>query len=165
MIAHFRAMKWSLCMHKKSSLIFSLLPTFFGCNWYAHPIFLKLFLREEKKWQTKCFKFWIRAKIMGANSRRKLLLLLAGSYSRRKRIVERKFWVHPAIAKRDQFGQYKNLYAELEKYPDRYFKHMWMSKEKFESLLEKVAPSLESDAYCPFRRKISAKEKLIVTLR
>lgn len=97
-------------------------------------------------------------------SKRCLALLLL---RKRKLLLNHKksrIWVHDMNSSRPENGEYKKLCIELEQYPDRYFNTFRMDKEQFKILYELLKNSL-SKLDTNFRKSISAKERLMVTLR
>ena len=68
-----------------------------------------------------------------------VLTLLALHRKRRKRKRKRRMWVQPIFVRRRQQGEYHQLLQELRLTdPELHFKYLRMSKERFDSLLEKV---------------------------
>ena len=91
------------------------------------------------------------------------LLLVRLRRKRRERKI-RRWWVHPVNLKRKRFGEYHHLIQELEEHPERWFLYFHMSKDKFELLLEYLEEEI-SPGVCNLREPITARERLVVTLR
>lgn len=77
---------------------------------------------------------------------------------------EKRLWVHKALRKRKEEGEYWTLYKELEDDEVKFFQYFRMSKSKFSCLLEKVEGDLLKKN-TSFREAIPPKEKLAVCLR
>ena len=78
--------------------------------------------------------------------------------------VERNIWVHPLNQKRSRKGKFYILYKAQRKFPERFFENYRMSVQQFDYLLGLISPLIEGKS-CNFRTPISAKQKLVLTLR
>lgn len=77
---------------------------------------------------------------------------------------ERKFWIHPFIADREDSGRFFDFYHKIRTYPEKFFEYYRMSIKSFDELLMKLRGSLTKQI-TRFRTPISAEERLTVTLR
>ncbi|KAL9977992.1 hypothetical protein ACROYT_G015463 [Oculina patagonica] len=77
----------------------------------------------------------------------------------------KRFWIREYLKKREKYGQFHTLFAEL-RLSDReyFFRYIRMSPERFEHLLTLVAPYIQKKA-CRSCDPISPAERLVVTLR
>ncbi|KAJ8954799.1 hypothetical protein NQ318_014911, partial [Aromia moschata] len=76
----------------------------------------------------------------------------------------KKVWVHPINQLRLEYGEYHRLCKELQDYPDRYFHYFRMTKSQFDALLSQVEDGITKQS-TNYRKCITAKERLVVTLR
>ncbi|XP_056416063.1 uncharacterized protein LOC130357395 [Hyla sarda] len=87
---------------------------------------------------------------------------------RRQRQLEarslRLYWVHPKNLLRDDRGHIGHLYAELRRYPDKFYNFVRMPMEAFDNLLAIVGPHLQR-YHTHLRKAISPMEHLLITLR
>lgn len=74
----------------------------------------------------------------------------------------RRFWVHEINLKRDVFGEFVNLFPDLLRDDQKFFKYFRLSQEKFFELV-KILPLKRQDTN--FRKSISPEERLAVTLK
>lgn len=77
---------------------------------------------------------------------------------------QRRYWVHPMNNNREHDMRFQLFYANLKKYPEKFFNYYRMSVSSFEELLEKVRPNLTKET-THLRNPITPEEKLTVTLR
>lgn len=77
---------------------------------------------------------------------------------------EREHWVHPVNAKREDCGEFHNLYADLRQDPDMFRSYFRMSPESFSVILDHVSMDLRKQD-TNFRKAISPEERLALTLR
>ena len=77
----------------------------------------------------------------------------------------RRFWVHPINIRRKKHGEYFTIVKLLQSYPEKYFTYFRMSKEMFEKILVVVRNSIRPSKRTTRRDTISAREKLVITLR
>ncbi|GBN13464.1 hypothetical protein AVEN_263388-1 [Araneus ventricosus] len=83
---------------------------------------------------------------------------------RRRRRLQRKYWVRPIVSERTIKGKFALLHSQLKEYSDKFFEYYRMFIASFETLLSKVEDSIrKSDTV--MQNCISAEEKLAVTLR
>ena len=76
----------------------------------------------------------------------------------------REVWVHPLNRTRTGKGEFYTLYPDLRHYPKKFFAVFRMDKNKFDNLLQRVAPRLlKQDTN--YRASISPEQQLVVTLR
>ena len=82
------------------------------------------------------------------------------TYIRQRR---RRMWVHPINKRRQEFGVFHHLVAELSLDRDRHLKYFRMSPEKMDDL-SLIGPDLTTQS-TNFRQSIHPKQRLAVTLR
>ena len=63
--------------------------------------------------------------------RRKKIALLAFIRRRRKRQIERNFWVHPIFSVRKTEGEFHTLFPKLLQHPDKFHQYFRMPSELF----------------------------------
>ena len=90
-----------------------------------------------------------------------IVLLLLKKLSQKKR---RRSWIHPINAKRHLRGILCRLYPQLCDDDGKFFNYMRMSRSSFEELLNSVGPKIYRQD-TNFRKAITARERLLVTLR
>lgn len=81
---------------------------------------------------------------------------------KRKRWVNRRWWVRPINLLRTAQGDHNHLLQELKKDPDMFFKYTRMDERTFQELLELVSPFLQKHS---IRTPLSPELRLAVTLR
>ena len=104
---------------------------------------------------------------MAALSRRQILILIILRRRRQQRENNKnrkRFWVREIYKRRKQFGEFHTLVREAMLFDSEYFFRMFrMTPEKFEHLLQLVAPSITR--VNAKREPIGPDERLCVTLR
>ena len=78
--------------------------------------------------------------------------------------VPREYWVHPINELRYEKGEFYTLYPDLRHFPAKFFNMYRMSVAKFDALLERIEPIIRKKS-TPMREPVSAKQKLVITLR
>lgn len=82
--------------------------------------------------------------------------------ARRKRW--RKWWVHPILIKRPEFGAWATLMNDFRNiYPDKHEKCMRLSSRSFDCILQVIRPAIEKKD-TQLRKAIPAEQRLAVTL-
>lgn len=86
-------------------------------------------------------------------------------YSRKPRKKNKKrYWIHPLLETRKEFGQFASCFQELKKHQDKFFGYVRMSVSSFEELLTVLYDSIKGQD-TKFRDCIQPEEKLVITLR
>ncbi|XP_025157680.1 uncharacterized protein LOC112588024 isoform X3 [Harpegnathos saltator] len=89
---------------------------------------------------------------------------------KRKRWINRRWWVGPINTRREEYGDFTTLLAELKEDRDLFFRYTRMDVETFYELLEMVRPYLQKNSLrepiCPeqrltFRVRVSTAHKII----
>ncbi|XP_073440829.1 uncharacterized protein [Dendrobates tinctorius] len=83
---------------------------------------------------------------------------------RQRRKRNRRMWVHPLVAERQEKGHFYVLYQDLRRYPDKFILFCRLSILAFDRLLHILAPHL-TFADTIMRKAITAEERLLITLR
>ena len=96
------------------------------------------------------------------NRRRALAFYMLLQRIRQRR--RRRMWVHPINKRRQEFGLFHHLVAELSLDRDRHVQYFRMSPEKMDDLLSLIGPDLTTQS-TNFRQSIHPKQRLAVTLR
>ena len=78
--------------------------------------------------------------------------------------LDRKYWVHPFNEDVHEKGEFFATYPNLSKYPHMFFRTYRMSIHQFDALLHQLHPAIEKQNN-NYHETISAKERLIITLR
>ena len=76
----------------------------------------------------------------------------------------REVWIHPLNVERFTKGEFYRLYLDQRYFPDKFFENYLMSTVQFDNILSKIH-HLISKQDTNFRKAITPKEKLCVTLR
>ncbi|XP_025157678.1 uncharacterized protein LOC112588024 isoform X2 [Harpegnathos saltator] len=75
---------------------------------------------------------------------------------KRKRWINRRWWVGPINTRREEYGDFTTLLAELKEDRDLFFRYTRMDVETFYELLEMVRPYLQKNSLrepiCPEQR-------------
>ena len=77
---------------------------------------------------------------------------------------ERDYWVHPINVKRDTYGEFHHLFADLKKDEERFRTYFRMSSETFHLILNLVYLDIEKQE-TNYRKPIPPDERLALTLR
>ncbi|XP_047510278.1 protein ANTAGONIST OF LIKE HETEROCHROMATIN PROTEIN 1-like [Pieris napi] len=86
-------------------------------------------------------------------------------YSRKQRKKNKKrYWIHPLLETRNEFGQFASCFQELKKHQDKFFGYVRMSVSSFEELLTVLYVTIKGQD-SKFRDCIQPEEKLVITLR
>ena len=101
----------------------------------------------------------VRAKVILA-----LLLLEEEEENDEKEEIERKYWVQPCLAKREQLGAYHTIFQEIRKDPRRCRDYIRMNNEQFLFLVELMAEDLQKHDTM-MRKCISPEELTCLALR
>src|SRR5436190_8240768 len=80
---------------------------------------------------------------------------------RHKRWINRKWHVRPINKLRRQCGHYDNLFQELKKDENMFFRYVRMSKCNFAKLLDLLQPHLIKKSY----RALPPEQRLLIALR
>ena len=91
-----------------------------------------------------------------------LLMLLFWINKRRQRT--KRVWTHRIFERRHEFGEYHHLLGEILSDAEKCISYIRMLPETFESLLQLVGPYIEKRR-TNFRKPLSARERLVITLR
>ena len=64
--------------------------------------------------------------------------ILIAAYAKRLRVAKRKhrFWIHPILNKRKEYGAFYHLVRELELEEEKYIEYFRMSPQQLDMLLE-----------------------------
>lgn len=92
------------------------------------------------------------------------LICLLDSPILRWEVLNIKDSVHEINKNREINGEFFTLYEELRLYPRRFFEYTRMSVSTFDYILSKISPKITKQD-SNFRKSISPKEKLFITLR
>ena len=79
-------------------------------------------------------------------------------------LYNRDFWVHPFNTKVHSKGEFFVTFPDLRRYPLKFFRSYRMSIRQFDNLLHMVSPIITKEDN-NYRETLSAKEKLVMTLR
>lgn len=90
--------------------------------------------------------------------------LLLWSLEMFKRKRKRKHWVHPINSKREDQGEFNNLFAELLEDEERFLIYFRMSINSFNELYSLIKYEIQKED-TNWRKAIPAKERLAVFLR
>ncbi|XP_011874581.1 PREDICTED: uncharacterized protein LOC105565748 [Vollenhovia emeryi] len=82
--------------------------------------------------------------------------------NKRKRWINRRWWVRPINERRGQNGDFATLFAELKEDPDLFFRYTRMDVDTFYELLDMVRPYLQKTS---LRKPICPEQRLAITLR
>lgn len=77
--------------------------------------------------------------------------------------TEKACWVHDIFTTREAESEYKLLFPDLKKDPQKFYEYFRMMPPTFEYILRKVTPKLTKQSN--FRTCIQPEEKLCITLR
>lgn len=91
----------------------------------------------------------------------KLMLLY---WLKRRRFYRRRYWVHKIFQRRNTFGEFHHLIDEVLNDEDKCISYIRMKPTTFFLLHDKVGPSIEKRE-TNFRKPLSSKERLVITLR
>jgi hypothetical protein len=94
---------------------------------------------------------------------RKVLLLESANLKLKHRTKKRK-WVHEFNEERNRLGEFYQLYRDARLHPDKFHDYLRMTKNTFDTLLEKVEVHLCGPG-TNYRETISAKQRLVLTVR
>jgi len=97
----------------------------------------------------------------------KKLLILYLLYRRHKVVIRphrRKYWVHPILQNRENFGVYKTLYNELRSDPKKIFNFFRMSISTFDELHVTLKEEI-SRKDTKMRKSIGSEEMLAIAIR
>ena len=106
------------------------------------------------------FKLSKMPRIGGNQNRRRAIALYL---MWRQRRINRRWWIHPLNLERFQKSEFFNLYLDLRKYDDRFFKMYRMHVNQFDYLLSLLRPHLQKQT-TRYREPISPEERLVVTI-
>lgn len=101
------------------------------------------------------------------SSHKKKIILAYYFYRKLKKVEKskRRFWVHPILEQREEFGAFHSLIkTQLREDEDKFFNYFRMQKTTFDKLLQKVSEKLQHQD-TNMRQSISPAERLAVTLR
>lgn len=94
----------------------------------------------------------------------KLRLLYLLYLRRKKREIQRRFWIHDMNRARFVEGAFYTLFPRLQKDPDKFFNYFRMSERTFDYILTQISCAIrKKDTH--FRQCIPPKEMLVITLR
>lgn len=82
----------------------------------------------------------------------------------KKRVNQRKFWIHPLIEKRALLGAFATLFNELKEDGRKFFNYFRMSVSTFEKLCAKLHPLIQRQN-SKMRNCISPVEMVAVSIR
>ena len=105
------------------------------------------------------------AALLDATLEGMVVAMIGAMFLRRQRQRKRKhrWWVHSILQRRQQYGTYHHLIAELELDSEKFHTYFRMSKDQFGSLLGKLEEQLSK--HCLSREVICPKQRLAVCLR
>ncbi|KAK3767377.1 hypothetical protein RRG08_049746 [Elysia crispata] len=91
--------------------------------------------------------------------------ILIAAYAKRLRVAKRKhrFWIHPILNKRKEYGAFYHLVRELELDEEKYIEYFRMSPQQLDMLLSYVGPLITKQR--AVREPIDAKQRLAICLR
>ena len=91
--------------------------------------------------------------------------ILKAAYAKRLRVAKRKhrFWSHPILNKRKEYGAFYHLVRELELDKEKYIEYFRMSPQQLDILLSYVGPLITKQR--TVREPIDAKQRLAICLR
>ena len=89
------------------------------------------------------------------------LALASGSDAPRQK---KKIWVRESLKHRDTRGEYATLLREARNHPEEFYSSYRMMPERFDELLDFVAPRLKKED-TNFRAAIPEAERLAMTLK
>ncbi|GFR66223.1 nuclease harbi1-like protein [Elysia marginata] len=92
-----------------------------------------------------------------------LQLLLLHWFGKRRQYRRRKYWVHRIFKRRERFGEYHHLVDEILNDEEKCISYLRM-RPPFHMLLDMVGPAIEKRT-TNFRRPLSSRERLVITLR
>lgn len=81
-----------------------------------------------------------------------------------KKKQKRKYWVHPILTERENYGAFHVLFEKLREDDEKFFNYFRMRKETFDKLLSNLYNKLKHQD-TKMRNCISPAERLAVTLR
>ena len=94
-----------------------------------------------------------------------MLMLLYWLRRRRQNFKNsRRFWVHGINKRRATFGEYHHLMEDVLYDEEKCLSYIRMKPATFQLLLDKVGPYIQKNT-TNFRKPLSPKERLIITLR
>ena len=76
--------------------------------------------------------------------------------------INRRWWVRPINARRDEFGDFTTLFTELKQDADLFFRYTRIDVNTFYELLQMVEPYLRKRSV---RKPIGPEQRLAITLR
>lgn len=91
-----------------------------------------------------------------------MLMLLY--WLRRRRQNSRRYWVHKINESRETFGEYHHLMDDVISDEEKCISYLRMKPVTFQLLLDKIGPYIEKRT-TNFRKPLSPKERLVITLR
>ena len=98
-------------------------------------------------------------------SKKKIILAYYVYRKLKKKEKRRRFWIHPILEKREEFGAFHTLVKnQLRGDEDKFFNYFRMQKTTFDKLLQILSQKLKHQD-TNMRQSISAAERLAVTLR
>ena len=93
-----------------------------------------------------------------------LLLLLIQKNLKQKKYKKRRFWIRNIFRQREIHGAFHTLFQELLKDEELFFRYHRMTPSRFEHLLSLIETQI-TKMETKFRKPISARERLSITLR
>ena len=92
------------------------------------------------------------------------LQLLLLFWMKRKRRTPKRYWTHRIFLRRGDFGEYHHLLDEVLKDEEKCVSYIRMRPETFQILLDHIGPHIEKRT-TNFRKPLSSRERLVITLR
>lgn len=85
-------------------------------------------------------------------------------YRKRQKQRIRRYWEHPIVRMRCNYGSFQNLMSQLRRDEIKFFNYFRMSESTFDDLLSRLRIDLTQQD-TNMRRCISAEEKLVICIR
>ena len=85
-------------------------------------------------------------------------------WMKRKRRTPKRYWTHIIILRRSDFGEYHHLLDEVLRDEEKCVSYIRMRPETFQILLDYIGPHVEKRT-TNFRKPLSSRERLVITLR
>lgn len=112
-----------------------------------------------------CSNRAIRGSSVMAFGRKKALCLLTLMLTEEEELPRsRSVWVHKSLARRSEHGEFRTWFAEEKLNAGSFHSAFRMTPERFEEILELVAPRLTRET-TNYRKPICPAERLAITLR
>ena len=87
------------------------------------------------------------------------LYLIKKARKRRRQAPVRRFWVHPILQQRSQFGEFHHLLQELREDEVRFQRYFRLSRAQFDDLLTRISARITRQD-TNYRRSIPPEERL-----